>query len=36
MIVIAPFILFFSYTKSYKKSKVDTMMPEKLIKLLGL
>ena len=59
MIVIAPFILFFSYTKNYKKSKVDTMipvgaiavivlvgievfrkilimMPEKLIKLLGL
>ena len=59
MIVIAPFILFFSYTKNYRKSKVDTMipvgaiavivlvgievfrkilimMPEKLIKLLGL
>ena len=27
MIFIAPFILFFSYTKNYKKSKVDTLIP---------
>ena len=59
MIFIAPFIIFFSYTKNYKKSKVDTLipvgaivvivlvgievfrkililMPEKLVKLLGI
>ena len=59
MIFMAPFILLFSYTKNYKKSKVDTLipvgaiavivlvgievlrkililMPEKIVKLLGL
>ena len=36
MIVIAPFILFFSYTKNYKKSKVDTMIPVGAIAVIVL
>jgi hypothetical protein len=36
MIVIAPFILFFSYTKNYKKSKVDTLIPVGAIAVLAL
>ena len=36
MIFIAPFILFFSYTKSYKKSKVDTLIPVGAIAVIAL
>ena len=36
MIFIAPFILFFSYTKNYKKSKVDTMIPVGAIAVIVL
>ena len=36
MIFIAPFILFFSYTKSYKKSKVDTLIPVGAIAVIVL
>ena len=36
MILIAPVILLFSYTKSYKKSKVDTLIPAGAVVVLGL
>ena len=36
MIFIAPFILLFSYTKSYKKSKVDTLIPVGAIAVIVL
>ena len=36
MLLIAPFILLFSYTKSYKKSKIDTLLPAGAIVVIGL
>ena len=36
MLLIAPFILLFSYTKSYKKSKVDTLIPIGGVVIIGL
>ena len=36
MLLIAPFILLFSYTKSYKKSKVDTLIPVGAIAVIVL
>ena len=36
MLLIAPFILLFSYTKSYKKSKVDTLIPVGAVVVIGL
>ena len=36
MIFIAPFILLFSYTKNYKKSKVDTLIPVGAIAVIVL
>ena len=36
MIFIAPFILLFSYTKSYKKSKIDMLIPIAAVVVIGL
>ena len=36
MVVVAPFILLFSYTKSYKKSKIDTLIPIIAVVVIGL
>ena len=36
MLFIAPFILLFSYTKSYRKSKVDTLIPIGAVVVIGL
>ena len=36
LIFFAPFILLFSYTKSYRKSKVDTLIPIIAIVVIGL
>jgi len=36
MVIFAPFILLFSYTKSYKKSKVDTLIPVAAVVVIGL
>ncbi len=36
MIFIVPFIFFFSYSKRYKKSKVDTLIPVGAVAVIGL
>ena len=36
MILIAPVILLFSYTRSYKKSKIDTLIPIGAVVVIGL
>ena len=36
MILFVPFILLFSYTKSYRKSKVDTLIPIGAVVVIGL
>lgn len=36
MIFIVPFIFFFSYSKRYKKSKIDTLIPVGAVAVIGL